>query len=48
VNISFWGIDQNGKDYLYQWKFLTFGLKNALIKFQRMMDQVFASLDFIK
>jgi hypothetical protein len=24
-----WGIDQNGKDYLYQWKFLPLGLKNA-------------------
>jgi hypothetical protein len=48
VNISFWGIDQNRKDYLYQWKFLPFGLKNAFIKFQRMMDQVFAGLDFAK
>jgi hypothetical protein len=31
VKIAFWVIDKNGKDYLYQWKFLSFGLKNAPI-----------------
>ncbi len=29
VKITFWGIDQNGMDSLYNWKFLPFGLKNA-------------------
>jgi hypothetical protein len=27
---AFWGIDKDGKDWLYQWKFLPFGLKNVL------------------
>lgn len=31
--IVFWGIDEFGKDKLYQCKFLTFGLKNAPIDF---------------
>jgi len=30
VKTTFWGIDPHGKDYLYQWKFLPFGLKNVL------------------
>ncbi len=38
VKITFWGIDPHGKDCLYQWKILPFGLKNALVKFQRVMD----------
>jgi hypothetical protein len=29
VKTIFWGINPHGKDYLYQWKFLPFGLKNA-------------------
>jgi putative transposase len=29
VKTTFGGIDPHGKDYLYQWKFLPFGLKNA-------------------
>ncbi len=37
MNISFWGIDQNAKDYLYQWKFLPFALveinQNIIIPF---------------
>ncbi len=43
------GIDQNQKDCSYQMlKVGSFGLKNALAKFQRAMDQVFTSLDYAK
>jgi putative transposase len=48
VKTTFWRIDPHGKDCLYQWKFLSFGLKNALTKFQRVMDQVLAGLNFTK
>ena len=41
-----WGIDSHGKDVLYEWKFLPFGLKNALAEFQRVMDRILAGLDF--
>jgi len=27
---AFWGVNSHSKDCLYQWKFLPFGLKNAL------------------
>jgi len=33
---------------LYQWKFLPFGLKNALAKFQCVMDRILAGLDFVR
>jgi hypothetical protein len=33
VKMTFWGIDPHGKDCLYQWWFLPFGLKNALSEF---------------
>jgi hypothetical protein len=36
--MAFWGIDENGKDWLFQWKFLSFGLKNAPTKSQGVMD----------
>jgi hypothetical protein len=38
VKTTFWGIDPHGKDCLYQWHFLPFGLKNAFIEFQKVMD----------
>jgi len=44
---TFWGINFHGKDCLYQWKFLPFGLKNTLVEFQRVMDRILAGLDFV-
>jgi hypothetical protein len=45
---AFWNINSHGKDCLYQWKFLSFGLKNAPTKFQRVMDRILAGLDFVR
>lgn len=45
---AFWGIDEDGKDRLYQWRFLPFGLKNAPAEFQKVMDRIFSGLDFVK
>jgi len=44
---AFWGVNSHDKDCLYQWKFLPFGLKNALVEFQRVMDRILAGLDFV-
>jgi len=38
----------HGEDYLYQWKFLPFGLKNAPVEFQKVMDQMLPNLGFAK
>ncbi len=48
VKTAFWGINSHGKDCLYQWKFLPFGLKNAPIEFQRVMDRILVGLDFVR
>jgi hypothetical protein len=45
---TFWGIDTDGKDRFYQWRFLPFGLKNAPVEFQRVMDKIFSGLEFVK
>jgi hypothetical protein len=44
----FWGVNFHGKDCLYQWKFLPFGLKNTPVEFQRVMDRILAGLDFVR
>jgi len=33
---------------LYQWKFFPFGLRNALVEFQKVMDLVLTGLGFAK
>ena len=46
VKTTFFGLDQDGKDQLYHWNFLPFGLKNAPRGFQRLMNRVLVSLLF--
>jgi putative transposase len=48
AKIAFWGINFHGKDCLYQWKFLAFGLKNMHAEFQHVMDRILARLDFVR
>jgi putative transposase len=45
---TFWGVNSHGKDCLYQWKFLPFGLKNAPVEFQHVMNRILAGLDFVR
>ena len=46
METKLWKVDHDGKNQLYHWKFLSFGLKNAPSEFQKMMDQVLSSLSF--
>jgi hypothetical protein len=48
VKMVFWGIDPHGHDCLYQCRFLPFGLKNAPINFQRVMDRMLVGFGFAK
>ncbi len=48
LKTTFWGVDPHEKDCLYQWKFFSFGLKNAHVEFQKVMDQVLTGLGFTK
>ena len=48
VKTEIWGVDHDGRDQLYHWKFLPFGLKNAPAEFQRVIDQVLAGLTFAR
>lgn len=48
VKMALWGIDFHGKDWLYQWKFLSICLKNVSIEFQKVMDQVLVGFIFAK
>ena len=48
METALWGIDHNGKDQLYHWKFLLFDLKNVHAKFQRVMGQVLSGLPFAR
>jgi hypothetical protein len=45
---AFWGVNSHGKDCLYEWKFLPFGLKNAPTEFQHVMDRILVGLDFVR
>ncbi|CAM6094210.1 unnamed protein product [Calypogeia fissa] len=48
VKTALWGVNAHGKDSLYHWLFLPFGLKNASAEFQRVMDRIHAGLDFVR
>ena len=46
MKTAFWGVDDDGRDMLFHWKFLPFGRKNAPAEFQRVMDLVLKGLPF--
>jgi hypothetical protein len=38
----------HGSNKLWEWLVMPFGLKNALVFFQQVMDEVFEGADFLK
>ena len=48
VETTLQGVDHDGRDQLYHWKFLSFGLKNTPVEFERVMDKVFYDLHFYR
>ncbi len=44
--ITFWGIDEHGKNQFYQWWLLPFRLNNVVVKFQKIMDNILIGLDY--
>ncbi len=48
VKKTFWRIDLHRNDSLYQLRFLSFGLKNTLIKFQKVRDKMLVGFGFVK
>jgi putative transposase len=46
MKTAFWRVDEDGRNTLFHWKFLPFGLKNTPATFQCIMDQVLKELPF--
>jgi hypothetical protein len=46
--INFLEIYPHGKNYLYQWQFLSFGLKNTIVEFLKVMNWVLVNFNFAK
>ena len=48
MKIAFWGVNAHGKDSLYHWLFIPFGLKYAPAEFQRVIDHILGGLNFVR
>jgi hypothetical protein len=48
VKTTFWGINPHGKIVYTIGSFLLFGLKNALVEFFKIMDQILIGFGFAK
>lgn len=47
IKTTFLNVNVQDKDCLYQWQFLSFGLKNVHVELQRIMSKCLVELDFI-